>query len=170
MDELPAPAVVVLVGAAGSGKTTLRGRLVAGGLDPGTVISLDDLRCEARALDAKAGRPVRPLQDYSFSAVRRAARRCDALLAFGAGYLSDATQLRRRERVPHVRAAAEAGLPSVALLLPALSLDELLARDAARPPDEHVPADVLARHAHRRSLLRPGLLRDEGFDVVREVP
>src|SRR3954469_18354466 len=104
MHAVELPAVVVLVGAAGSGKTTLRRRLVAAGLvDPGLVVSLDDLRRGFRAADAESGRPARPLQDYSLPAVRRATRRCDALLGFGAGYLSDSTHVRRRERVPHAR-------------------------------------------------------------------
>jgi len=166
---LDQPAVVVLVGAAGSGKTTLRRALVAAGYDAGRVVSLDDLRRCERADDAAAGRPVRPLQGYSLRAVRRARRRCDALAAFGAGYLADATNLRRRERVEHVRAAEACGLPSVAVLLPHVDLATLVERDALRPPDERVPADVLARHAHRRSLLSADLLAGEGFALVLEV-
>jgi len=161
------PTVVVLVGAAGSGKTTLRRALVSAGFDAGLVVSLDDLRRDAQAADAAAGRAVRPLQAYSLSAVRRANRRCDALAGFGAGYLADATHLRRRERVVHVRAAASCGLPAVAVLLPDLPLELLLRRDARRPRDERVPLDVLVRHVHRRALLSPQLLSDDGFvDVV----
>ena len=167
LGRLPRPVVVVLVGAAGSGKTTLRRGLVRAGFDAGLVVSLDDLRRESRTADAAAGRAVLPLQAYSLSAVRRANRRCDALAGFGAGYLADATHLRRRERVVHVRAAGSCGLPAAGVLLPDLSLGVLLARDAARPPDERVPADVLARQVHRRGLLSERMLRDEGFsDVV----
>lgn len=164
--ELCRPAVVVLVGAAGSGKTTLRHALVTAGFDAGLVVSLDDLRREARASDAAAGRAVRPLQAYSLTAARRANRRCDALAGFGAGYLADATHLRRRERVVHVRAATSCDLPAVAVLLPDLPLDLLVRRDATRPPDERVPPDVLARQAHRRSLLSMRAVQEEGFVAV----
>jgi predicted kinase len=160
------PAVVVLVGTSGSGKTTLRRRWVDEGLPAELVVSLDDLRREALADDVTRGRPPRPLQDYSAAAVRRAATRYDALAAFGAGYLADATHLRRRDRTPHVRAARETGLPSVAVLLPLPHLEELFRRDAGRPADERVPAEVLARQHHRRSLLSAGMLADEGFDEV----
>jgi predicted kinase len=165
---LEQPVVVVLVGAAGSGKTTFRRSLVAAGYDAGRVVSLDDLRRCERAADAAAGRPVRSLQDYSLRAVRRAQRRCDALAGFGAGYLADATHLRRRERMAHVRVAADCGLPAVAVLLPDLTLATLLHRDAERPPDERVPTEVLAKQAHRRSLLSVDLLAGEGFAEVLE--
>jgi predicted kinase len=161
--------VTVLVGAAGSGKSTVRRALVAHGLDPALVVSLDDLRRQARAVDARAGRPLRPLQRYSLTAVRRAARRCDALAAFGAGYVADATNLRRRERRSHVEAARDTGLPARAVLMPALPLEVLVGRNAARHADEQVPVDVLAAHAHRRSLLSAPLLRAEGFHAVVEL-
>src|SRR3954469_15325610 len=164
--RFPRPAVVVLVGAAGSGETHLPRALVAAGFDAGLVVSLDDLRREARAADAAAGRAVLPLQAYSLSAVRRANRRCDALAGFGAGYLADATHLRRRERMVHVRAGASCGRPAVAVLLPDQPLDVLLRRDAARPRDERVPPEVLARHAHRRGLLSGRVLLEEGFATV----
>jgi predicted kinase len=166
---LPLPAVLVLVGPPASGKTRLRRRLIGAGLDPELAVGLDDLRREARGRALAAGEPVRRLQDYSYTAVRAAAQRQQILLDAGTGYLSDATNLRRRERVAHIRAAAAAGVPAVALLLPDLSLAELLARDATRPPAERVPADVVAAFAHRRSLLDADLLRTEGFAAVYDV-
>lgn len=156
----------MLVGAAASGKTTLRGLLVEAGLDPARVVSLDDERAALSAQDVAAGRDPRALQDYSRPAVRRAEARQAALLDAGTGYLADATHLRRRERVPHVRAARAAGLPVAALLMPALALDVLGARDAVRADARRVPLDVLARHVHRRGLLDADLLRAEGFDEV----
>lgn len=166
--DVPLPSVAVLVGPPASGKTTLRRRLVRAGLRPELVVSLDDLRREIAAEVAAAGGPQRPPQDWTVRALRLATVRQAELLAAGAGYLADSTHLRRRERVAHVRAAHAAALPAVALLLAALPLDVLWARNAARAPDERVPEPVLARHAHRRSLLTPELLAAEGFDVVLE--
>jgi len=37
-----------------------------------------------------------------------------------------------------------------------------------RPPDEAVPVEVLERQAHRRSLLSPPMLLEEGFSAVWE--
>jgi hypothetical protein len=45
----------------------------------------------------------------------------------------------------------------------------LAARDAGRPEEHQVPVGVLAKHAHRRSLLSSELLREEGFDEVVEL-
>ena len=162
--------VVVLVGPAAAGKTTLRRRLVAQGLPREQVVSLDDLRREARDEDAARGRPVRSLQDYSLTAVRRAARRADALTAEGRGYLADATHLRRAERREHWGRAAAAGLRAVAVLLPVTPLAVLLERNAQRPPDERVPDDVLLRQHHRRSLLSTDVLSEEGFTDVLDDP
>jgi hypothetical protein len=57
----------------------------------------------------------------------------------------------------------------VAVLLPHLSVEVLAERDARRPEAQRVPVPVLAKHAHRRSLLSAALLREEGFDDVVEV-
>jgi predicted kinase len=160
-------AVTVLIGAPASGKTTLRRHLMAGGVAL-PVLSLDDERAALREEDRAAGLPPRALQSYSHPAVQRCAAAARALLAEGRGYLADATHLRRRERVAHVRAAHAAGVPAVAVLLPDLPLEVLAARNAARPEEQRVPRDVLEKHAHRRSLLSAGLLRDEGFDAVHE--
>jgi predicted kinase len=164
-----APEVLVLVGTSGSGKTTLRRELVANGLPADLVVSLDDLRREARFFDIAHGRPHRSLQGYSALAARLAVRRGNALAAFGAGYVADATHLRRRDRRLHVRTAEDTGLPSRAVLTPEVPFEVLLERNAKRPPDEAVPVDVLARQAHRRSLISYATLADEGFSVVHEL-
>ncbi len=165
---LPHDVVVVLVGAAASGKTTLRQALRAHGAGPREVISLDDESVALRERDLELGREPRDLQDYSWPAVHRCEAAAQDLLGRGLGYLADATHLRRRERVPHVRAAHAAGLPAVAVLMPALPLEVLRERNSIRPPFRRVPDDILERHAHRRSLLTPALLLDEGFDEVVE--
>ena len=159
----------MLVGASGTGKTTLRRELVANGLPDDLVVSLDDLRREARSSDIAHGRPPRSLQDYSALAVRLAVRRSNALAAFGAGYVADATHLRRRDRRLHVRTAEDTGLPSRAVLTPEVPFEVLFERNARRPPGEAVPVDVLARQAHRRSLISSEALADEGFSVVHEL-
>jgi predicted kinase len=163
------PAVVVLVGPPAAGKTRVRRRLHDAGLPTRLVVGLDELRRAARARATAAGEPVLPLQDYSLTAVRTAAAVQQELLDAGTGYVSDATNLRRRERVGHVRAARDAGLPAVALLLPDHPVDMLLARDMLRPADERIPADVIAAYAHRRSLLTVDLLRGEGFAAVHDI-
>jgi predicted kinase len=169
---VPAPAerVVVLVGAAASGKTTLRQRLLADGMAPDQVLSLDDERAQLWDRDVASGAEPRPLQDYSLTAVRRCDAAARRLLAGGRGYLADATHLRRRERVAHVRAGHAAGLPVVAILLPSVPLDELRRRNALRLAHRRVPEEILGRHAHRRELLTAAMLRDEGFDDVVELP
>src|SRR5215213_3461668 len=101
-------AVVVLVGAAASGKTTVRDELVRTGTVRPNVVSLDDEGAELRDRDLRAGRNPRPLQEYSAAAARRSDAAAQELLSSGEGYLADATHLRRRERVAHVRAAKEA--------------------------------------------------------------
>jgi predicted kinase len=167
--EIPLPAVIVLVGPPAAGKTRVRRRLHDAGLPTALVVGLDELRRAERARATGAGEPLRPLQDYSFTAVRNAADLRQQLLDGGTGYLSDATNLRRRERVDHVRAAHAAGLPALALLLPDHPVETLLARDALRSADERIPADVIAAYAHRRSLLTADLLRGEGFAAVHDV-
>lgn len=169
VEALLMPRIVVLVGVSGTGKTTLRRRLVAAGLPAALVVSLDDLRRLARADDVARGRPPRPLQSYSAAAVRHATGRIAELASDGMGYVADATHLPRRERRLHVLTAETARLPSAAVLTPLPGLDILLARNASRPPDERVPEDALARQHHRRSLLSAGLLSEEGFGAVYEL-
>ena len=161
-----APAVVVLVGTSASGKTSLRHRLEGAGLPAGAVVSLDDLRRGLRAEGVRRGLPARPLQDYSPAAVRRARRRADALAAFGHGYVADSTHLRRRDRREHVSVAGDTGLAALAVLTPVTDLGELVRRNATRPSEEQVPDEVLARQHHRRSLLTPSVLAEEGFRTV----
>jgi predicted kinase len=169
VQALGAPVVGVLVGTSGSGKTTLRRAVVAAGLPEDHVVSLDDLRHAAREDAVSRGVAPRRLQEYSAAAVRRATRRQDVMAALGTGYLADATHLRRRDRRVHVLTAHDAGLPAVAVLTPQADLAELLARNARRSTDEQVPDEVIARQHHRRSLLSPALLHDEGFDAVLEL-
>ncbi|NEE01215.1 ATP-binding protein [Phytoactinopolyspora halotolerans] len=160
------PAVVVFVGAAGSGKTTLRQRLIEAGVAPEQIVSLDELRAEARR---DRGQPDRPLMHFSAAAVRRATERARGLVARGDGYVADATHLRRVDRHEHVRRAHEHGLPAICLLLPNLPVELLAERNASRTPDDQVPVEALRRHVHRRSLIDSAGLFAEGFDQVHEI-
>ena len=166
---LSAESVLVLVGAPAAGKTTVRAQLLAASPEALIVLSPDDERARMRARDTAAGREPRDLQDYSLPALRLCATRAEELLSSGRGYLADATHLRRKERVAHVRRAHEAGLAAVAVLLPDLPLAVLADRNARRPAERRVPDEILARHAHRRNLLSADLLRGEGFDDVVEI-
>lgn len=161
--------MVVLVGTSGSGKTTYRRALVGAGYPVDRVVSLDDLRRALRDDDRRRGRPQRPLQDYSVVAARIARRRSEVMAALGLGYVADATHLIRRDRRAHVAVAAGAGLVPVAVLTPLVELAELARRNDARPDDERVPDAALLRQRHRRSLLSPGMLLDEGFVEVRQL-
>lgn len=137
---------------------------------PGTpVLSPDDERAAMRERDLEEGRVPLALQDYSVPALRRCADLAAALLADRRGYVSDATNLRRKERVAHVRAAHGAGLPAIAVLLPDLPVATLVERNASRSELRRVPEERLVRHADRRSLLAAGTLRQEGFDDVVEI-
>ncbi|HEY4751673.1 MAG TPA: AAA family ATPase, partial [Candidatus Limnocylindrales bacterium] len=103
--RLPDPCLVVLVGAAGAGKTTLAGRLFAAD----EVLSSDAYR-ELIAGDPTDQRATAP----AFAALHRAVRR---RLAQGLLTVVDATSVSPRDRRPLVRAAGAAGVPAVAVVL-----------------------------------------------------
>jgi protein phosphatase len=126
------PGLVVLIGAAGAGKTTLAGRLFA----PDEVISSDALRAAVSG-DAADQRATRP----AFAILHReVARR----LMAGRLVVVDATSIEHTARRDLLRRAAIVGAPAVALVL-ALPDALVHARNAARP-GRPVPADVVERH------------------------
>jgi predicted kinase len=157
--EVGRPGLVVLVGAAGAGKTTLSSRLFA----PDEVISSDALR-EAVSGDAADQRATRP----AFAILHReVARR----LANGRLVVVDATSVERAARLSLLRRAAAARVPATALVL-ALPGDVVQARNAGRP-GRPVPREVVDRHlALVAQLLSDGpaaaaeRLRLEGFAAV----
>lgn len=157
--EVGRPGLVVLVGAAGAGKTTLASRLFT----PDEVISSDDLRT-AISGDAADQRATRP----AFAILHR-----EVALRLTAGRLVvvDATSVERAARLGLLRRAAAARVPAIALVL-ALPADLVQARNAARPV-RPVPRDVVDRHlALVAQLLADGpaaaaeRLRVEGFAAV----
>jgi protein phosphatase len=126
------PSLVVLVGAAGSGKTTLASRLFA----PDEVIASDDLRAviSGDAADQRATRPA-------FAILHREVER---RLAAGRVVVVDATSVERTARRSLVRTAAATRAPVTALVL-ALPADVVQARNSARL-ERPVPTEVVARH------------------------
>lgn len=150
---IPDPALVVLVGAAGSGKTTFAARHFAAD----EVLSSDALRA-AISGDAADQRATRP----AFAALHRMLAR--RLLA-GKLTVVDATNVTPAARRALLRRAAAAGVPAVAIVLdlpPAL----VHARNAARP-GRTVPADAVAvQLADLGTTLRAGGLEAEGFALV----
>ena len=152
------PGVVVLVGAAGAGKSTLAARLFA----PSEIVSSDALR-EAVAGDAADQRATR----LAFSILHRELRK-----RLGAGRLVvvDATNVERHARLGILRVARGAGVPAVALVL-AGDAAATHARNAGRL-DRVVPADVVDRHLSAVARLGAdradieAVLRLEGFAAV----
>ncbi|HEX5825840.1 MAG TPA: AAA family ATPase [Candidatus Limnocylindrales bacterium] len=136
------PGLVVLLGAAGSGKTTLARRLFT----PDEIISSDDLRA-AISGDSADQRVTRP----AFAILHRELGR---RLAGGRLAVVDATNVERSARRALLQRATVAGAPAIALVL-ALPADVVHTRNAARPGGP-VPRDVVDRHLG----LVAGLLAD----------
>lgn len=154
--RLPDPCLVVLVGAAGAGKSTFAARHFA----PGEILSSDAFR-ERIAGDATDQRVTGP----AFAALHRELRR-----RLGGGRLTvvDATSVLPAARGVLLRDAAAAGIPAMAIVLD-LPPDVVLARNAGRPGPRAVPEEVVRRQLDelRRSLAEDGLEREGFSEVVR---
>jgi predicted kinase len=151
--EIPDPSLVVLVGAAGAGKSTFSARHFAAG----DVLSSDALR-EAITGDAADQGATRP----AFAALHRALAR--RLLA-GRLTVVDATNVTPAARRALLRRAAGAGVPAVAIVL-ALAPAVVDARNATRA-GRRVPRDaVLQQLADLEAGVRAGALEAEGFALV----
>ena len=150
--QLPEPSLVVLVGAAGSGKSTFAARHFA----PNQVLSSDGFRAAVSG-DAGDQRVTRT----AFSILHRElARR----LAARRTTLVDATSVTAYARRGLVRLATAAGIPAVAIVL-ALPRQLVLARNATRD-GRIVPEEAVGRQLDDldRSLRRG--LDLEGFEAV----
>ena len=150
--EVPDPSLVLLVGAAGAGKTTFAARHFA----PDEVLSSDAYRAlvSGDEADQKVSR-------VAFSILHR-----DLERRLRAGQLTvvDATNVEPRNRRELIRRARGAGMPVVALVLdlpPAI----VLARNATRPRrvDEAVVQSQLRRV---RTTAGEGVLAGEGCATV----
>ncbi len=159
--DLPAAGLVVLIGAAGAGKSTLAARL----FDPADIVSSDDLRA-AIGGDPADQRTTRTV----FGILHREVRR---RLAAGRLVVVDATNVEAGARLALVRLARDVGVPAsaIAVVPPA---EVVHARNAARS-GRVVPADIVDRHVDRITALGAGAaeiaarLRAEGFVAVQVV-
>lgn len=154
--ELPEPCVVVLIGAAGAGKSTLAARLFA----PPEILSSDAFRAmvSGRESDQRATRTA-------FSILHR---QLGKRVLAGRTTVIDATNVTPYARRSALRQAAASGVPVIAIVLD-LDPELVAARNAARV-GRVVPEDAV-RHqlAHLARATRPGVLEGEGFAAVHWV-
>jgi protein phosphatase len=159
--ELSIPGLVVLVGAAGAGKSTLAARLFR----PDDIVSSDSFR-EMVSGDAGDQRATRNAFGILHREVRR--RLADRRLV-----VVDATNVERAARLQLLRIAAIVGAPTTAIVILGAGND-IHARNAARF-GRVVPADIVDRHLGRLALLGEhpaavgATLRLEGFGAVHVV-
>lgn len=138
--RLPDPCLVVLVGAAGAGKSTLAARLFA----PDAVLSSDTHRALV-AGDETDQRATRT----AFSILHR---RLAARLAIGRTTVVDATNVQAHARRSLVRRAGDHGVPAVAIVL------------------DLPPAEVLGRNANRAGRIVPeAAVRRQLDDLARSM-
>lgn len=150
--ELPDPCLVVLVGAAGAGKSTLASRLFA----PGTILSSDTFR------GLVSGDPTNQRATRTAFAILH--RELERRLIAQRTTVVDATNVTSFARRALVSRAIRHGVPAAAIVLdlePAL----VLARNATRP-GRIVPAGAVERQLRdlERSLRRG--LDQEGFSAI----
>ncbi|MEP6639662.1 MAG: AAA family ATPase [Chloroflexota bacterium] len=152
---IPEPSLVVLIGAAGSGKSTFAARHFA----PEEILSSDRFRALVSGDEADQG--------ATRAAFGRLHRELARRLAAGLTSVVDATSLEASARRPLLAAAAAAGLPATAIVLD-LPASTVLARNAARRPrvvDEGIVRHHLARLRSALDGPDPPLSR-EGFAGV----
>lgn len=150
---LPEPCLVVLIGAAGAGKTTFAARH----FPAEAVLSSDGFR-ERVTGDPRDQRATRP----AFAALHRALGR---RLAAGRTTVVDATNATVHARRALVGRARAAGVPAVAIVLDlpgSLVLDRNATRGRRAVPDAAVHAHLAGVAGTRET----GLLEAEGFSAV----
>jgi len=154
--ELPEPCLVVLVGAAGAGKSTLAARLFA----RDEVLSSDAQRALLTGDEAD--------QAVTKTAFAILHRQLAQRMAAGRTTVVDATNVTSFARRSLVRRATAAGVPSVAIVLdlaPAL----VLARNATRLGRIVPEAAVRRQLADLARSLRRGDLESDGFAAVHHI-
>jgi protein phosphatase len=154
---LPDPALVVLVGAAGAGKSTFAARHFL----PGEVLSSDAFR-ERISGDAADQRAT----TAAFAALHRELGR---RLERGRLTVVDATNVTRRARRALLAIAADHGVPAVAVVLEPPA-ETVFARNAARLGRVVPDAAVRSQLRELEATLVPGGLEAEGFTLVVRLP
>lgn len=150
------PCLVLTVGPAASGKSTLLRRLVADRVVD-AVVSTDAIRVELGLAAAETG--------VTYATARSRVR---ALLAAGRVVAVDATNVRADDRAAWRALAAPVAAATVALRVgTGLDLEQLLVRDSGR--ERHVPAAAIADQLALAAASGPDVLRAEGFTVVDPV-
>jgi protein phosphatase len=156
MDDIvvPANALVVLIGASGSGKSTFAARW----FEPPEILSSDTFR-------ARVGRGEHD-QQATGRAFRALHIALEERLAMRSLALVDATNIRSADRRALVRRAAAAAAPAIAIVLD-VELGECFAGDLARS-GRHVDRAVIERQwtALRLLLDGPDPLAGEGFSAT----
>src|SRR6478752_1897791 len=151
--ELRDPSLVLLIGAAGAGKSTLAARL----FEPSEVLSSDAFRAliSGDAADQRATR----------TAFDRLHRELATRLLAGHLTVLDATNLQRSARQAGIARARAAGVPVIAIVLD-LPATAVMARNAARVGRVVDPAVVQRHLAAVRTTVDDGRLAAEGLDAV----
>jgi predicted kinase len=153
--EIPDPSLVVLIGAAGAGKSTFAARHFAAD----EILSSDRFRALVSGDEAD--------HSATHAAFGRLHRELARRLARGQMTVVDATSVEPSSRRTLLARAAAAGIPATAIVLD-LPAEIVLARNAARRP-RVVDEDIVRRHLERlRASLdgpAPPLYR-EGFAQV----
>jgi predicted kinase len=150
--RIPDPSLVLLVGAAGAGKSTLAARLFA----PDEVVSSDALRAVVSGDEADQG--------ATRVAFRILHRTVDRRLAKGLLTVIDATNAIAAHRSTLVRRAAASGIPVVAIVFD-FEPTTIHAQNAARV--RVVDRDIVDRHvASIRATVDDGQLEVPGLSVL----
>jgi predicted kinase len=149
--EIRDPSLVVLVGAAGSGKSTFAARW----FDPSEVLSSDAFR-EILTGDPSDQRATKT----AFSIIHREVTK---RLAAKRTVVVDATNVEASARGTLITRARFAAVPAVAIVF-ALPREIVLAQNAARP-GRIVEATIVERHLERLESALPAL-RGEAFDWI----
>jgi protein phosphatase len=150
--EIRDPTLVVLVGAAGSGKSTF----AAHHFEPSEILSSDAFR-EVLTGDAADQRATKT----AFSIIHREVSK---RLAAGRTVVVDATNVEPHARRALLTRARLAEARAVAIVF-ALPRDVILARNAARS-GRVVDAEIVERHIDRL-IVTEATLSEEGFDDAR---
>ena len=153
MISLPDPCLVVLVGAAGAGKTTLAGRL----FDADAVLSSDAYRALVAGDESDQRATKAAFSILHRQLVRRLAERRTTVV--------DATNVQAHARRSLVRRSMQAGIPAVAIIL-ALEPTIVRARNATRT-GRIVPEAIVTRQLDDlERALRRDVFAAEGFEAV----